>query len=56
MHRNNIIKNTRKQVISPFIGLEYNNLYRDNQETNNNNKITKIKEFTDRAKRAISRT
>ena len=42
------------QLISPFIELEYNNLYGYNKETDSDNKIVEIKEFTKRAKRAIS--
>ena len=41
--------------MSPFIDLEYNDLYRYNQETNSDKEITEIKEFAGRAKRAISR-
>ena len=41
--------------MSPFIDLEYDNLYRYNQETNSNKEIIRVKEFTKRAKRAISR-
>ncbi len=41
--------------MSPFIDLEYNDLYRYNQETNSNKEIIEIKEFAKRAKRAISR-
>ena len=43
------------QLISLFIDPEYNDLYRYNQGTNNNEEIIKIKEFAKRAKRAISR-
>ena len=43
------------RLISPFADLEYNNLYRYDQETNSNKEIIKIKEFARRAKRAISR-
>ena len=38
------------QLMSPFVDLEYNNLYRYNQETNNNEEIVKIKEFAKKAK------
>jgi len=41
--------------MSPFADLEYNNLYRYDQETNSDKEIIKIKEFARRAKRAISR-
>jgi len=41
-------------LVSPFIDLEYNDLYRYNKETNSDKKIIKIKEFTKRAKTAIS--
>ena len=40
--------------MSLFTDLEYNDLYRYNQETNSNKEIIRIKEFTKRAKRAIS--
>ncbi len=40
--------------MSPFIDLEYNNLYGYNQETNSNKEIIEVKEFASRAKRAIS--
>ena len=43
------------KLISPFADLKYNDLYRYDQETNSNEEIMKIKEFTKRAKRAISR-
>ena len=43
------------QLISPFVDLEYKDLYRYNKETNNNKEIIRIKEFAIRAKRAISR-
>ena len=41
--------------MSLFIDLKYKGLYRYNKETNSNKEITKIKEFTKRAKRAINR-
>ena len=41
-------------LISPFTELEYDNLYRYNQETNSNKEVIRIKEFARRAKRAIS--
>jgi len=41
--------------MSSFADLEYNNLYRYNQETNSNKEIIKAKEFASRAKRAISK-
>ena len=41
--------------MSLFADPKYNDLYRYNQETNSDNKITRIKEFTKRAKKAIYR-
>ena len=41
--------------MSLFIDLEYNDLYRYDQETDSNKEIIRIKEFARRAKRAISR-
>ena len=41
--------------MSLFIDLKYKGLYRYNKETNSNKEIIRIKEFTRRAKRAISR-
>ena len=40
--------------MSLFIDLEYKGLYRYNKETNSDKKITKIKEFAKRVKKAIS--
>ena len=54
MYRNDAIKNPKEWLTSLFTDLEYNNLYRYNQETDNNKEITKVKEFAGRAKRAIS--
>ena len=42
------------RLMSLFIDLEYNNLYRYNQETDSDNKIIRIKEFARRARIAIS--
>ena len=41
--------------MSPFIDPEYNNLYRHNQGTDSDSKITEIKEFAGRANRVINR-
>ena len=41
--------------MSLFTNLEYNDLYRYDQETNSDSEIIEIKEFAGRAKRAISR-
>ena len=41
--------------MSPFIDPKYNDLYRYDQETNSDNKIIRIKEFTRGAKKAINR-
>ena len=43
------------QLISLFTDPEYKGLYRYNKETNSNKEITRIKEFTGRVKRAISK-
>ena len=42
------------QLISLFINIKYNNLYKYNQETNSNKEIARIEEFARRAKGAIS--
>ena len=42
--------------MSLFVDLEYNNLYRYNQETDSNKKIIRVKEFAIRAKRAVCKT
>ena len=44
-----------KQLISPFSGPRYNNLYNWNQETSSNEEIAKVEEFASRAKTATSR-
>ena len=41
--------------MSPFADPKYNDLYRYSKETNSNKEIIKVKKFTNRAKRAISR-
>ena len=41
--------------MSLFIDPKYDDLYKYNQETNSDNEIAKIKEFTRRVKRAISK-
>ena len=43
-----------EQLMSPFLDPKYNNLYRWDQETSSNKEITKVEEFTGRAKIAIS--
>ena len=43
------------QLISPFLDPKYNNLYSRDQETSSNKGITKVEEFTSRARKAISR-
>ena len=55
IYNQRLIEIAIRQLISLFINLEYNNLYRYNKETNSNKKFLKIKEFTKRIKRAISR-
>ncbi len=42
-------------LANPFADLKYNDLYGYNKETNSNKEFIKIKEFTRRAKIAISR-
>ena len=42
--------------MNPFTDPEYDDLYRYNQETNSNKEIVRIKEFTRKAKRAMSGT
>ena len=42
------------QLTSPFLDLEYDNLYSQDQETSSNKKIAKVEEFAGRAKIAIS--
>ena len=41
--------------MSPFVDLEYDNLYRHDQETDSDDEITRIKEFARRAKIVMSR-
>ena len=41
--------------MSLFIDLEYKSLYRYDKETDSNKEIVKIKEFTRKAKRTISK-
>ena len=41
--------------MSLFIDPKYDDLYKYNQETNSDNEIAKIKEFTRKVKRAISK-
>ena len=43
------------QLISPFLDPKYNDLYSQDQETNNNEEIAKVNTFTGRAKTATSR-
>ena len=50
-----MIESRKEQLTSLFADLKYNNLYKYNQETNSNKEIIRIKEFTRRAKTAISR-
>ena len=41
--------------MSPFLDPKYNDLYSWDQETSSNKEITKVKEFTGRARTAINR-